>query len=346
MIFTATLTALAAVTFPGGNVSDLAKSIAEATKQGVVIEAGAGERAPRFSFDPSNLNEMARQIQTSTGFRRSPGGEHVFHHGRLGGHLFGVNLVNRLGNSNSWIQGGAVPENFLNDGKVTLQTRSGQSHTLGSLPAGLLNKPLQTHWIFDRAVFKAWVTDMPALDFMNMVAKAIGGKVLQRQDRYVLDIDAAEIQRRAQASLAFVQADRRYAGSSLRDRLEVELSRAALGAIGGAQVNALLATPSGRLQMELPASMRPALSAYIQAVLSDATQEVQMRQSEDRQSQLWESFVREQRRGGGGGGNANRLRMVDPRILGIAEIDARFRVTVQLVTRNQLGQAGPPVRVP
>ncbi|HRK23177.1 MAG TPA: hypothetical protein PLX06_15265, partial [Fimbriimonadaceae bacterium] len=198
----------------------------------------------------------------------------------------------------------------------------------------------------DRAVFKAWVTDMPALDFMNMVAKAIGGKVLQRQDRYVLDIDAAEIQRRAQASLAFVQADRRYAGSSLRDRLEVELSRAALGAIGGAQVNALLATPSGRLQMELPASMRPALSAYIQAVLSDATQEVQMRQSEDRQSQLWESFVREQRRGGGGGGNANRLRMVDPRILGIAEIDARFRVTVQLVTRNQLGQAGPPVRVP
>lgn len=344
-MLTATLATVVAVTFPGGNLSDLAKSIADSTKQGVVIEAGAGERAPRFSYDPANLNEMARQIQASTGFRRSPGGEHVFHHGRLGGHLFGVNLVNRLGNSNAWLQGGTVPENFLNDGKVTLQTRSGQSHTLGSLPAGLLNKPLQTHWLFERAVFKAWVTDMPALDFMNMVAKAIGGKVLQRQDRYVLDIDAAEIQRRAQASLAFVQADRRYAGSSLRDRLEVELSRAALGAIGGAQVNSLLATPTGRIQMELPASMRPSILAYIQTVLADAEQEVQARQSAERQAQLLESFSREQRRGGGGN-NANRLRMVDPRILGIAEIDARFRVTVQLMTRNQLGQAGPPARLP
>lgn len=338
---TLTFAALAAVTFSGGNVSDLAKSIAEATGQPVVFEAGASERAPKFTYDPANLNEMARQVQSSANFRRAPGTEHVFHHGRLPSHFFGINLVSRLMNTNSWLQGGAVPENFLNDGKVTLQSRSGQSISLNSLPAGLLSKPLQTHWMFDRAVIKAWVKDLPAEDFMTMAAKAIGGKFLTRQDRFVIDIDPGEIQRRALATLAFVQADRRYANSNYREKFEVELSRAGISALGAPQISGLLASTSGRFRMEIPGSMRPAIGAYVTAMLAGEAQEEQLVTIiENQRGQRGEE---RQRRGSA---NQSRLRNLDPRLIGYADIDARFRVTLQLATRDALGRPGSPVRLP
>lgn len=343
-MITTTLAVLAAVTFPGGNVSELAKSISEATGQGVVFEAGASERAPRFAYDPANLNEMARQIQASANFRRAPGAEHVFHHGRLPSHFFGVNLVSRLSNTNSWLQGAAPPEDFLKDGKVTLQSRSGQSIMLNTLPAGLLPKPLQTHWMFERGVIKAWVKDMPPIEFMNMAAKAVGGKLLQRTDRFVLDIDAAEIHRRALATLAFVQADKRYATSNYRERFEVELSRAGLAAINGPVLSTLLTSPSGRFRMEIPASMRPAIGAYVRSMLAGEAQEETV-QTMAVEQDLKVPVQREDRQRRGNA-NQNRLQNLDPRLIGYADIDARFRVTLQLATRDALGRQGPPVRLP
>jgi len=348
---TITFAAIAAVTFGGGNVSDLAKSIAEATRQPVVFEAGAAERAPKFTYNPDNLNEMARQIQTSANFRRAPGSEQVFHHGRLPSHFFGINLISRYANTNSWLQGGPVPENFLNEGKVTLQSRSGQSVSLNSLPAGLLSKPLQTHWMFDRSVIKAWVTDQPAEDFMTMVAKAIGGKFLTRQDRFVIDIDPGEIQRRALATLAFVQADRRYPTASYRDKFEIELSRAGISALGAPQISGLLASSSGRFRMEIPASMRPAIGAYVTAMLSgEAEEEAQLTELRSfSQVQIIEDQRgrnRGEERQRRGSANQSRLRNLDPRLIGYADIDARFRVTLQLATRDALGRPGSPVRLP
>lgn len=338
-----TLVALAAVNFPGGNVSDLAKSIADATGQPVIFEAGANERAPRFSYDPSNLNEMARKIQTATGFRRSPGAIHAFHHGKLPGYLFGMSSVSRYGNTNTWIQGGSLPENFLAEGKVTIQHRSGQSSSVSELPGGILPKPIQVHWIFNRSAFKAHVKQMEPLDFMNHLAKAIGGKVLQLQDRFVLDIDAAEIQRRALGTLAAVQADRRYANYNFRDKFEIELSRQGILAIGPAQLSTLLSTQSGRIRFEIPGTMRPAITAYVNAMLAGEAQGSELIHMGLEVQTLQRQRDDGQRRGRN---NADRLRNLDPRLIGYAEIDARFRVSLQLATVAAPGRPVGSIRLP
>lgn len=38
--------------------------------------------------------------------------------------------------------------------------------------------------------------------------------------------------------------------------------------------------------------------------------------------------------------------MIDPRLIGFAEMNSRFEVTVQLATRDALGRQGAPIRLP
>src|SRR5688572_9033627 len=139
------LISLAAVSFQGGNVSDLAKSISDATKQNVVFQAGQQERAPAFVYDPADLNEFARVVQKSTGFRRAPGPDHVFHHGRLPSTSFGVRVVQRVFNDQPWQLGGGLPEGAFKDGKITIHHKAGEATTLNNLGMGVLPKPVEMH---------------------------------------------------------------------------------------------------------------------------------------------------------------------------------------------------------
>jgi hypothetical protein len=339
---------LALAAFPGGNVSDLARSIAEETKQNVVFQAGAAETAKAFEYDPNNLNEMARAILAGSGFKRAPGAEHVFHHGRLGGWMFGLQAVQRVAQQDeTWRAGGAWPADALKDGKVTLKNASGSSFSIESIPKDLLPKPpLEIHWIFERSALKAYVTELPAMDFANYVAKAVGGKVLARQDRYILDIDPVEIQRRAVATLTEVQKAPNYMQMDARRKGQVLLSRAVLGGLSGPQISALLSTPQGSLRFEIGPASRPAVQNYAQALIqSEGQEEVLFAQEQ-------QTIVQERRaQRGNDEGRNNRnmsliLRRADPRILGYTTINARFEVRVELLVLDNQGRPGRLVPLP
>lgn len=343
------LGALAKVSFPGGDVSLLAKTISEATKAPVVFEAGATERSKAFEFNAEDLNALARDVLAGAGFKLAPGAEQVYHHGRLGSWFFGQRTLSRLFDDNSWRNGSGLPENSLNEGKITIQSKTGEATRLDALPADLLGKALQTHWMFERASFKAWVQNMPALSFVNHLAKALGGTLVQRTDRYVLEINPQEIQRRAQATLVLAQQNPQYKNLPYRDRFEIELSRAALGGLSSAQIATALATQGGRVRFELLGSMRAPIQAFVTAALSAEEQgdqvDVQVSGVPVQSNELQDV----QRRGGGnqrGRPNTSRYRMIDPRLIGFAEMNSRFEVTVQLATRDALGRQGAPIRLP
>ena len=366
------LLTFAAVSFQGGNVSDLAKSISESTKQNVVFQAGQQERAPAFVYDAADLNEFARVVQKSTGFRRAPGTDHVFHHGRLPSTSFGVRAVQRVFNDQGWQQGAGIPEGALKEGKITIRHKSNEATTLNNLGTGVLTKPVEMHWALENLAVKAWVTDMPVDDFMKFVAKSVGGRILQQKDRYLLDIDAGEIQRRALTTLAEAPKQKNYAQVSPRDQMQLELSRSMLGSLNSAQVAALLATPEGSLKLEIGGGMRPVVQRYIQVLMTPQNQQQgqqgwQSQQQADqaayelavaekmRAAELAGQAIEVQRaqRGDRGGEdprgarfNANALRRMDPRILGYATIDATFRVRVEVLTLDQLGRPSRLVPLP
>src|SRR5688500_13052621 len=251
------LISLAAVSFQGGNVSDLAKSISDATKQNVVFQAGQQERAPAFVYDPADLNEFARVVQKSTGFRRAPGPDHVFHHGRLPSTSFGVRVVQRVFNDQGWQQGAGLREGALKERKITIHHKTGEATVINNLGLRVFDKPVETHWALENLAVKAWVTDMPVEDFMKYVAKSVGGRMVLQKDRYVLDIDPSEIQRRALATIAEVQKHKNYQAAQPRDQLQLELTRSMLGSLSHVQIVTLLATPDGRLRLEIGGAMRP-----------------------------------------------------------------------------------------
>lgn len=355
------LIASMAIPFAGGDISNLAKSISEATDQPVVFEAGASEQAPPFEYRIDDLNELARSIEKATGYKRAPGAEHAFNHGRLGSWLFSPRGVSRTLNDAAWRRvTGKLPEGFLNEGNVTLKTGENEAFSISAFPANLLSKPLQVHWMLQSTPFKAWVEDLPTEDFLNHVAKALGGKFLQQQNRYFIDVDPVEIQRRGLATLSMVQKDPRYPRMSTRDRFEVELSRAGLAALGTAQMRQLMASQNARVRFEIPGSMRPAIYAYITSELDgsstqgdDERQTLAMQfeyagQTADRlQTQAQERRLADMLAQRRGRNSTSRLMRVDPRIWGIAEIDTRFRVTVELATvRDASGRQPSPVRLP
>jgi hypothetical protein len=345
---TALLSLVAAASFPGGNVSDLAKTLAEATGQPVVFEAGAQESAKAFEFNPGDLNELARAVQNATDFRRAPGAEHAFHHGRLGSWRFASREMGRLLRDDAWRVGGEWPRDAFRDGKVTLHHEAGKSTSIEAVPRNLLEKPLQVHWIFERAAFKAWVTDLPAAEFLQHLAKALGGRLIARPEAMFLDVDAGEIQRRAVATFAAARASSGFARLDSDDRARLDLARAAVGGLSTGQIAQLLARPDGRLRLEIGAGFRPSVQAYIQILLASSNASA----SEASTSYLYElepSF-RISQRGRRGYSSGDRMRYLldrlDPRILGYVTVDARFNVTIELVGLNRSGNSLELHRLP
>src|SRR5688572_21278024 len=113
--------AAAPVAFQGGSPSELAKSIAEATKSNVVIEAGAREHIKAFIYDPSSLDEMSRAIFKSAELKQAPGEDYVFFRQGLPSWQFNVPAMRKLINDSTRSWGpGSFPPDSLRDGKVTI----------------------------------------------------------------------------------------------------------------------------------------------------------------------------------------------------------------------------------
>jgi hypothetical protein len=327
----------------------LAKSIAASTKQNVMFQAGVPERAPAFKYDPEDLNEFARAVQKATGFRRAPGGDHVFSHGRLPSFNFGVRAIQRTLNDQAWQQGGPMPENVLKDGKVTIKHEAAQATTVQSLPRNMLDKPLEIHWLFDNLAFKANATEMPADEFLKFVAKAVGGRLLARQDRYFLDIDPGEIQRRATTTVTEAQKTPRFQQLSAREQIQAELSRTMIASLSASQISTLLATNAGSLRLELSGTMRPVATRYVQALLAAENEEQGVQTTEGLRGQA-EIVIELQRgqRGERGQGRISSalLRRLDPRIVGYATINSQFNVRLELLALDNLGRPSRLIPIP
>src|SRR5690348_3398726 len=69
--------------FGGGTPNDLAKTLADATGQNVVIYQARMKPIPAFDFDTASLDEFAKTMRTKAGLMMAPGSNYIFYDGVL-----------------------------------------------------------------------------------------------------------------------------------------------------------------------------------------------------------------------------------------------------------------------
>ena len=328
--------AAAPVAFNGGSPSELAKSIAEATQSNVVIEAGPSEYLKPFSYEPTNLDEMARTILKATDLKQAPGEERIYYHPWLPTWHFQVNPILRFVNDSSRAcQSGGLPENSFNEGKVTIQCKPRTAIQVSNLEGLKFAKPLAVDPFFMQIGLNVWVTDMPERDFLNYVCKAIGGRLKTTKEGYSLEPVGQEIQRRALATFDRAKKSKGYENVPAIEKAELELYRAAVAAVSPANLEQLL-TPEGKpVRMELGPAARTAVLQWLRAFTEIAPAEVAQGYGPPNPPAE-----------GGNRRTDERFKNLDRRLIGTLVLDRAFRAYAELQTVDQLGRQGPPIRVP
>lgn len=325
--------AVAAVSFAGGSPSELAKSIAEATKSNVVIEAGTGEYLRPFSYVTSNLDEMSRGIFKSTEFKQAPGEDFVYSRPWLPAwHFKNATLKNYL-DPNRMCQWGGPPENAFKDSKVTIHCQPRNPIPIMALEGMKFEKPLSIDQFFMHLGLHVWVTDMAERDFLGFVCKAVGGKL--KQTKYGLSLEPAgtEIQRRALATIEKVKKLDVYTKRTSLEKAEVELSRTAISSASAVQLEQLYGEEGKPIRIEIGPSARSAVMQMIRALIEP-------------QPEAGPSYGPPQQTSETAPKPEDRFKSVDRRVIGWVVLSKGFQAHAELATVDQLGRPGPVLRVP
>lgn len=326
--------------FQGGDGNDLAKALAEATRAPVIVECGTNQTFEGFEFNPQNDNEMAKVIQKVARLRRAPGIDHAYHWPGLPSWLFGNPAVARLVEDTVRpIPGGESHASALANGIVNLRTEKRSMLPVSALELWKWAKPLRVHPIYRAIGVAANVRDLPERDFLNLVAKTIGARIVTTKDGLALEPNGAECQRRALATLAQAMAHRDYATVPALQRANLELSRAGIGSVSPAQIEGIVKGDGEPVRFPMSPAMRGPTLQLLKA-LSEPREDPSGRaqQTFGPPDPLRASAASER--------DMNRFRNLDPRLVGYATLGPGFEVRLELATVDSLGRPGAPIRVP
>lgn len=323
----------ASVAFPGGSPSELAKSIAEATKSNVVIEAGPSESLKPFNYEPANLDEMARAILKATDLKQAPGEDRIFYHPWLPGWHFQSATIQRfLNDSTRASQSGSLPKNSLSEGKVTIHARPRTGILVSNLEGLKFAKPLSVDRFFMQYGLNVWVTDMPERDFLNYVCKAIGGRLKPTKEGWTLIPTGQEMQRRALASYDRVKKEAGYQKLPPTEKAELELSRSAVSTATSSQLEELYGDEGKPIRMEIGPTSRAAVTQMLRAMMEEQA--------------AAQTFGPPQETTPGAPKPEDRFKSIDRRVIGWVVLSRGFQAHAELATFDQLGRPGPPMRLP
>ena len=327
------LLAAAPVAFQGGSPSEFAKSIAEATKSNVVIEAGPSEYTKAFTYDPSNLDEMSRVILKSANLKQAPGEDYVYFRPGLPAWHFNVASIRKLISDRTRASGsGSFPTDGLKDGEVTIHTEPNRGMPVYSLTGVAFAKPVTVDPFFADYGLSIWVTDMPERDFLNYVCKAIGARLKQTTKGFFLEPTGLEIQRRALLTFERAKKEGGYPKLTSMEKAELELSRCAVSSATSLQLEQLYAEEGKPIKMEIGLGARAAVLQMLRAMME--------------QQEAAQTFGPPQDTAPGAPKPEDRFKSLDRRLVGTLVLQRGFQAHAELATLDQFGRPGPPMRVP
>lgn len=330
-----TLVALAVahpVTFPGGTVTNLVASIAEATKAPVLAAVLDNRRISKFEYDTSNLTEMARTIYANAGLRQAPGVDYAYHPDSISPALVQIEPVRGRGGQPPF-RYVTPPRDAMKEGVVTWTTGGGEAFRLEDID-NAFSKPIVYHWTQEPYAMVARVNGVQEGDFVRLVAKAVGAKLVSTKEQYRLEFDPNEFRRRARNTLRAVTPDRLRAMRPVA-RATYELCLAALDLATPQQIAQAFFERGGQTLIPLGAGQMGLAQARLQAELEEVAQRERAQEERDE---------RGDRRGGGPGRALRMMSNVDLRHGAAIVLHSDFRTQVECVTVDGLGRPAGRVR--
>lgn len=252
--------ALSAAKFSGGTPTEFADALAKASKQNVIVQQSEGQWIPPCEFEVSDLNELARSIRSQTQMAILPGADLILTDGMLTRQRVQDATTGRPQPN----ERPANPTRFtfqpiritkipfghsLKNGKVSFETKKDEGLDVMTLKDAF-SKPVRIHWLLDESIVSCRVADMPEVDFLKWVAKAVGGRLISNAKEYIMDLDTNEIRRRAINALN----REKFTGEpidikSLVDKRNFRIN--CLTALTSDQIRAGLAKDGGEAKFEL-----------------------------------------------------------------------------------------------
>jgi hypothetical protein len=347
------LATLLTVKFPGGTPNEFATILLESTKQNVVISQGEGRRIPPAEFETRDLDEMSRAIRTQTSHAMLPGSDMVFSDQMLakrlvsgrqvrfrGGEQTGMYevqvelAVSQAGTFAAEAQQPELPPNFIalpasanKNGRISIRTEKADALQPTMLGGGL-TKPIKVHWIYEGTPVYAYVSDMPEVDFVRWVAKAIGAKFDNGAKEYGFELDPVEIKKRAVAAIKAMPA---VGGRQKDDDAISEKGKtfrvAAINALTSAQLSAALKEQGSSIDIPM-APQSPLARLAVQRI---------------RDLEAYQKGLTDDSRGPRSA--IGLLQRVDNSRPAMMTVDSRFNVRMEIPVVDQNGRSAGSVRI-
>ena len=269
------IAALVAVKFNGGTPSEFIAAIADATKQNVVMAQGDGKSIPPAEFETSDLDVMSRAIRTQTKHAILPGNEMVLSDQMLSRRLVQTvqfrggedlegqvraQLMERVqaerlvrnqpeSGANLSLNIIGIPGSAAKDGKVTFKTEKSDAIKPEYL-GGIASKPVKVHWIYKDSPIFVNVNDMPELDFMKYVAKAIGARLVAAKE-YDFQLDPIEVRKRAIATINAAPVRSGPRADDAEEQKAKNFRIACLNALNAGQLSQMLESAGSSITVQL-----------------------------------------------------------------------------------------------
>lgn len=261
--------AIAIIKFDGGSPNDFASVLAKNLKQNVVVSLGDARMIEKAAIDISDLDSMSRDVRSQTKLVMEPGSEAIFSDQKLAIELIRDAMIVRRPRGETEqryevptppqpagqlidVSFVGLPGKAIIDGKVTFKTEKSEALQARMLYA--LGKPVEVHWIYERAPIFVCVKDMPVLDFAKWTARAIGARIASDEKEYRFDLDAQEIKKRAVATIRAETIPEPESGSPNEAEQARTFRVACISSLTSKQVSDALATPGASVRINMVAN--------------------------------------------------------------------------------------------
>jgi hypothetical protein len=329
MITPLVLTLLAGTTFPGGTVYDLAKSVQAATNQSVAIAVFEPGRYKRFDYEPTDLNEMCRAIRAATQLWNAPGSDYAFHPGRLLRSRINVAPVMSGERGHRW-SGASIPSEAIAEGMITFKTENGQALMVNGSELVPEIKVEGGHWTFADYGIVADLKAVSPQDFLRIVAKTVGAKLIPIKGGFRFDFDPQEFRLRAQRTFQEFGKPDALAKLTPQQRSDFDLSLAALNAATPQQLTEAFEDQGSQARIPIGPNLRGVAVARLRSAIEAATAAAAAAD----QAQTAEELGRLTRRGP----DIQSLQSVDFRLPAWVILNSDFRAQIEATLSDTYGR--------
>lgn len=198
VVGTTVLLALELLSFKGGSIHEFVGVASMEGAKPVVVSAFEPAKLKEFTVDLADISTASKIITQQTGLQMGTTYDFAFSTKFIDRKYVGIAPIqNRQPSSWSYVQD---TSDLVRSGTVTIIAKPNEAVTLEGLKSRF-SKPLVVHWMLEQVPMIVNAKNLPEKQFLQMAASAVGGKFVEKPDKFYVDFDPADFRIRARKTI-------------------------------------------------------------------------------------------------------------------------------------------------